>query len=501
MSTNATPANYICYYAQDHLDFRLQELISIKQCVNLRYNDPYYSEVHFTKPFLPIILDKESDGQKMLERTVLMRYIIESWACACTIEEILDQKSSIDACAKKIFVNPNVTFRIDVEGFNKKLSMDCKMSWIKKLEKVLQFQGKVKMKDPDIVLCLLLDFRLSDEKEKTCQYIYFGRLVKNGSFVFDPFVGTGSMVCCAHFGAYTAGSDIDRTIIYGRGRSLRSGTKHETSFVVVVVNKMNAAVLVLLSILAVASATKFDRRPVRSEEEVDKIKSDAFTGTAITGNVWEVIWTISNQYVVNKMNVAVLLLLSILAVASATKFDRRPVRSEEEVDKIKSDAFTALNKLFVGKRKRDVVVPTFPSCNGKSTSSCARWKLAAGCQYAEVNKMNAAVLLLLSIVAVASATKFDRRPVRSEEEVGKIKSDAFTALNKLSVGKRKRDVLVDEFHACNEKSTSVIASCRGQLAGRCQYADVYCRSNGNNWKCLGSDLDNKQPKCCDFYCL
>eukprot|EP00794_Sanderia_malayensis_P011859 gene11859-13092_t len=261
MSTNVTPANYICYYAQDHLDFRLQELISIKQCVNLTYSDPYYSE----KPFLPTILDKESDGQKILERTVLMRYIIESWACACTIEEILDQKSSIDACAKKIFVNPNVTFRVDVEGFNKKLSMDCKMSWIKKLEKVLQFEGKVKMKDPDHVLCLLLDFGLSDEKEKTCQYIYFGRLigngqrdlihkyslktryfigntsmdpqlsflmanqgqVKKGSFVFDPFVGTGSiLVCCAHFGAYTAGSDIDRTIIYGRGRSSRAGNKN-----------------------------------------------------------------------------------------------------------------------------------------------------------------------------------------------------------------------------------------------------------------------------------
>eukprot|EP00794_Sanderia_malayensis_P011862 gene11862-13095_t len=64
------------------------------------------------------------------------------------------------------------------------------------------------------------------------------------------------------------------------------------------VNKMNAAVLLLLSILAVASATKFDRRPVRSEEEVDKFKSDAFTGTAITGNVWEVIWTINTQHVV-----------------------------------------------------------------------------------------------------------------------------------------------------------------------------------------------------------
>jgi len=44
-----------------------------------------------------------------------------------------------------------------------------------------------------------------------------------GSLVFDPFVGTGSvLVSCSHFGSYTIGSDIDYTLLHGRGRSSRA---------------------------------------------------------------------------------------------------------------------------------------------------------------------------------------------------------------------------------------------------------------------------------------
>eukprot|EP00794_Sanderia_malayensis_P011861 gene11861-13094_t len=247
------------------------------------------------------------------------------------------------------------------------------------------------------------------------------------------------------------------------------------------------------------------------------------------------------SFQVNKMNAAVLLLLSILAVASATKFDRRPVKSEGDVDEVKADAFTAVNKLSSGNKKRDVGVPSFVACsyggNAHVIQSCPFEKIAAKCKFPDVvcpfdgfvcniskrryrtllqwlcviasydhvvapkmNKMNAAVLLLLSILAVASATKFDRRPVRSEEEVNKSKSDLFAAIIKGLRGIMKGDVLVKQFRVCNDKSTSVVVSCRRQLAIRCQPADVYCRKSGNGWKCLRSDLYYKQPICCDYYC-
>jgi tRNA (guanine10-N2)-methyltransferase len=41
---------------------------------------------------------------------------------------------------------------------------------------------------------------------------------KKGSLVYDPFVGTGSLlVTCAHFGAFPIGSDIDGRQIRGKG--------------------------------------------------------------------------------------------------------------------------------------------------------------------------------------------------------------------------------------------------------------------------------------------
>lgn len=50
--------------------------------------------------------------------------------------------------------------------------------------------------------------------------------VRSGSLVFDPFVGTGSvLVACAHFGAHVMGSDIDYTLLHGRGRSSRAERK------------------------------------------------------------------------------------------------------------------------------------------------------------------------------------------------------------------------------------------------------------------------------------
>ncbi|XP_064597359.1 tRNA (guanine(10)-N2)-methyltransferase homolog isoform X2 [Liolophura sinensis] len=50
--------------------------------------------------------------------------------------------------------------------------------------------------------------------------------IKENHLVFDPFVGTGSLlVPSAHFGAYVLGTDIDYLIIHGKGRSSRHKQK------------------------------------------------------------------------------------------------------------------------------------------------------------------------------------------------------------------------------------------------------------------------------------
>lgn len=46
--------------------------------------------------------------------------------------------------------------------------------------------------------------------------------VKNGDIIFDPFVGTGSLlVAAAQFGGYILGADIDFMMLHARTRPTR----------------------------------------------------------------------------------------------------------------------------------------------------------------------------------------------------------------------------------------------------------------------------------------
>lgn len=50
--------------------------------------------------------------------------------------------------------------------------------------------------------------------------------IRNGDLVFDPFVGTGSLLIAAsQFGGYTFGTDIDFLMLHGRTRPTRISQK------------------------------------------------------------------------------------------------------------------------------------------------------------------------------------------------------------------------------------------------------------------------------------
>ncbi len=41
-------------------------------------------------------------------------------------------------------------------------------------------------------------------------------LIRRGSLVYDPFVGSGSiLIACTHYGGICTGSDIDRALLHG----------------------------------------------------------------------------------------------------------------------------------------------------------------------------------------------------------------------------------------------------------------------------------------------
>jgi tRNA (guanine10-N2)-methyltransferase len=150
-----------------------------------------------------------------------------------------------------------------VEGTGKTLSMPEQDAARWKVVAALPFEGKIKLKAPDVRYWLMEEYLNSTDAAP--QHVYFGRElpgvtrarelvglgdlkrrmylgptsldnevallmasfahVKKGSVVLDPFVGTGSiLIACAQFGAhFCVGTDIDIRVLRGKkGRNVFS---------------------------------------------------------------------------------------------------------------------------------------------------------------------------------------------------------------------------------------------------------------------------------------
>lgn len=151
----------------------------------------------------------------------------------------------------------DVSFKFVVSAYNSTVSNKEQLRIINSFS-YLGFDGPIDMKNPDVQFNVMEDYGSAAPRKDVTperQWIYFGRLVASGSrdlvqkynlkkrkylgttsmdaelslvmanqalaapgkLIYDPFVGTGSFLfTCAHFGAYTLGSDIDGRQIRGK---------------------------------------------------------------------------------------------------------------------------------------------------------------------------------------------------------------------------------------------------------------------------------------------
>lgn len=251
---------YLCLFAQEHVDFRISELLSISSLFSFK--------VHFQlqdhrkeNPHLLIGLPNEDCARKLLSRAVSIKSLYEVWGHGQNLTDVKQSVLHYPVHKMKPFSSRDSTFKIIIESFNKKLTVCQQRELIDQFE-FLPFQGCVKLSDPDHVFSLLVDYGDdSNTAPPLPDRMFFGRLIGQGqrhllqhyslktrhfigntsmdpqlsflmanqgqacqgSFVFDPFVGTGSiLVSCSHFGSHVIGSDIDFTLLHGRGRSSRA---------------------------------------------------------------------------------------------------------------------------------------------------------------------------------------------------------------------------------------------------------------------------------------
>ena len=235
---------YLCRFAQAREPFRLPELVAIgsAQSISLEFATEYSD----SSPFLAF---KTLDNiQPILDRAVLVKDFIELWAEASNLDAIHGLlRHSMH------YYEPfcSASFRFVVKCFGATVSERQQQEMINSFA-YMNLNGTVILSgECDVVFGLFFDAE--------CSKFYFGRWigkasrslvdrftlkkraylgttsmdaelslimanmarVKPGDLVYDPFVGTGSLLYpSAFFGAYVIGSDIDGRQMRGRDNSI-----------------------------------------------------------------------------------------------------------------------------------------------------------------------------------------------------------------------------------------------------------------------------------------
>ncbi|RCH79166.1 hypothetical protein CU098_001341, partial [Rhizopus stolonifer] len=249
---------FLVQFAQFHEEFRLPELLALADLekVNIGYEPTNYS---LENPFFKIELESAKDAQKLIKRAILIKYIFELWGEGKDYDKVHEQ---IKGAPERWDEYMTCSFKFVVSAFGSTISAKEQLRTINSFS-YLGFQGPIDMKTPDAQFHVLEDYGCENANANSKPvlepiYIYMGKLVATGSrelvnkynlkkrkylgttsmdaelslvmanqalaapgkLVYDPFVGTGSFLfTCAHFGAYTLGSDIDGRQIRGKGKA------------------------------------------------------------------------------------------------------------------------------------------------------------------------------------------------------------------------------------------------------------------------------------------
>lgn len=258
---------YLCYFLHRLLDYRLPEIEALaklhgycdgeKAGQGLQWKQA--PDHHPDSPFYYVNLPNEDIARKIATQSLLLKGMYEVWGEGCTEEELKEAVSNYPEERKEPYLAENSTFKIVIDCFGKVLTFNEQTARIQSVSYV-PFKGQVQLKKPQHKFWLIdIDGQAQQNglPPLAAKRLFFGReigssdrsviakyelsrrkylgptamdaeiallmahqaLVKPGKLVYDPFVGTGSiLVAAAHYGALTMGADIDiRVVRDGKG--------------------------------------------------------------------------------------------------------------------------------------------------------------------------------------------------------------------------------------------------------------------------------------------
>ncbi|XP_075211721.1 tRNA (guanine(10)-N(2))-methyltransferase TRMT11 isoform X2 [Lycorma delicatula] len=248
---------YLIWFANEHIDFRFQEVVSIANLFKISIR---WDEKPTNHPFWIVELKSDNCAKKLASRSICLRSISELWGFADESETLHQQLKNLPEHIIKPHCEPHLSFKIKVDMF---CNSQTQAEKLKKIESFsyLPFQGPVKLKNPDRSFQYTEYYGLDPNTVPSePYYVFFGRLVSggqrntitdmslkkrkfigntsmdpqlalimanlakvsNGDLVLDPFVGSGSLlVAAAHYGGFVLGADIDYLMLHGKTKPTR----------------------------------------------------------------------------------------------------------------------------------------------------------------------------------------------------------------------------------------------------------------------------------------
>ncbi|KAH8872937.1 hypothetical protein KSF78_0007834 [Schistosoma japonicum] len=257
------------FAASEFVNFRLIEFKSLAEIHQFDYRVSE-SKDDWLRPFIIIEMESDEAVLSIIKRSVLIKSVFHLWCESSTLPELVEQVRILPDELVDPYLNGPGTFKIVLSSAHKKLKQEDKVPII---EAILtghkRVDAQVSLSSPHHQINILLEYTPKNLGKNTvssggqlCRLMY-GRLIGSSirknimnnyrlserthlgnttmnvtlaaimanvglcrefSFVWDPFIGTGSTVIAASiWGSFGGGSDIDYSVLHGIGMSPKAG--------------------------------------------------------------------------------------------------------------------------------------------------------------------------------------------------------------------------------------------------------------------------------------
>ncbi|KAL7638859.1 UNVERIFIED_CONTAM: hypothetical protein RMT77_010393 [Armadillidium vulgare] len=246
---------FLLWCANVHVNFRIAEL---KALAALQKIPVTWLEDKICNPYVTVDLKRSEDAEKLVKHSMLVRSCYEIWGEGESIDKLHENLERNIPIFKNQVTNGK-DFKVEVITFNKKITREEKHRKVMSLS-YIPVKGKVNLTNPELQMSLIEYYGISHNIPENPVKCFFGRWITDGqrdiintfslkkrrfigttsmdaelaflmanmaqvgpgNVVFDPFVGTGSiLVSAAQRGAYVLGCDIDFMTLHAKTKPTR----------------------------------------------------------------------------------------------------------------------------------------------------------------------------------------------------------------------------------------------------------------------------------------